>query len=240
MNGMRQKIQNSVALEPRDGVKPLSTVAKGSNQSRQSQYPKVRLLQSNLWRRCAAEKISKERGNAFEGTGGGPGVDWMTIDDAKDHLREHWPNIRSHLLEGIYQPQPGKRIEIPKPHAGPGSSASPVSSIDWFSKPCCKFSKSGEARRSQNTATASDRDAPPIRRWPGDRRGLRRRGCLPNVLDSKFVGSIEQWDFESFQPVDNNFGIGEIGQTSDSGHSYVRHFKLQARTFLAHSMSRSA
>ncbi|MCP4384765.1 MAG: group II intron reverse transcriptase/maturase [Hyphomicrobiales bacterium] len=49
---------------------------------------------------------------------GGPGVDGMTIDDAKDYLREHWPSIRSQLLEGTYQPQPVKRVEIPKPEGG--------------------------------------------------------------------------------------------------------------------------
>ena len=49
---------------------------------------------------------------------GGPGVDGMTIDDARDHLREHWPSIRSQLLEGTYQPQPVKRVEIPKPDGG--------------------------------------------------------------------------------------------------------------------------
>ena len=49
---------------------------------------------------------------------GGPGVDGMTINDARDHLREHWPSIRSQLLEGSYQPQPVKRVEIPKPDGG--------------------------------------------------------------------------------------------------------------------------
>src|SRR5271165_2908149 len=49
---------------------------------------------------------------------GSPGVDGMTIDAAKDYLREHWPNIRAQLLEGIYQPQPVKRVEIPKPDGG--------------------------------------------------------------------------------------------------------------------------
>jgi len=42
----------------------------------------------------------------------------MTIDDAKAYLREHWPNIRSQLLSGTYQPQPVKRVEIPKPDGG--------------------------------------------------------------------------------------------------------------------------
>jgi RNA-directed DNA polymerase len=42
----------------------------------------------------------------------------MIIEDAKAYLREHWPSIRSHLLSGTYQPQPVKRVEIPKPDGG--------------------------------------------------------------------------------------------------------------------------
>ena len=49
---------------------------------------------------------------------GSPGVDGMTIDAAKDYLREQWPNIRSRLLGGTYQPLPVKRVEIPKPDGG--------------------------------------------------------------------------------------------------------------------------
>ena len=49
---------------------------------------------------------------------GGPGVDGMTIDTVRDYLREHWPSIRSQLLDGTYQPQPVKRVEIPKPDGG--------------------------------------------------------------------------------------------------------------------------
>ena len=49
---------------------------------------------------------------------GAPGVDGMTIDDAKGYLREHWPDIRSRLLQGTYQPQPVRRVEIPKPDGG--------------------------------------------------------------------------------------------------------------------------
>ena len=49
---------------------------------------------------------------------GSPGVDGMTIDAAKDYLRERWPTIRTQLLEGTYQPQPVKRVEIPKPDGG--------------------------------------------------------------------------------------------------------------------------
>ena len=45
-------------------------------------------------------------------------MDGMSIDAAKDYLREQWPNIRSQLLGGTYQPMPVKRVEIPKPDGG--------------------------------------------------------------------------------------------------------------------------
>ncbi len=45
-------------------------------------------------------------------------MDGMTIDDAQDYLCEHWPDIRSQLLDGTYQPRPVKRVEIPKPDGG--------------------------------------------------------------------------------------------------------------------------
>jgi RNA-directed DNA polymerase len=49
---------------------------------------------------------------------GAPGADGMTIADAVGFLREHWPGIRSQLLDGTYQPQPVRRVEIPKPDGG--------------------------------------------------------------------------------------------------------------------------
>jgi RNA-directed DNA polymerase len=49
---------------------------------------------------------------------GSPGQDGMTIEAAVEYLREHWPIIREQLLTGTYQPQPVKRVEIPKPDGG--------------------------------------------------------------------------------------------------------------------------
>lgn len=49
---------------------------------------------------------------------GAPGVDGMTVVDLEAHLRQHWPTIREQLLKGTYQPQPVKRVEIPKPDGG--------------------------------------------------------------------------------------------------------------------------
>jgi len=49
---------------------------------------------------------------------GAPGVDGMTVQALPTYLREHWPTIRSMLLEGTYKPQPVRRVEIPKPDGG--------------------------------------------------------------------------------------------------------------------------
>ena len=49
---------------------------------------------------------------------GSPGVDGMTVRDLPDYLKQHWPAIREQLLNGTYQPQPVKRVEIPKPDGG--------------------------------------------------------------------------------------------------------------------------
>ena len=49
---------------------------------------------------------------------GSAGVDGMTVRQLPEHLKQHWPVIREQLLNGTYEPQPVKRVEIPKPDGG--------------------------------------------------------------------------------------------------------------------------
>jgi group II intron reverse transcriptase/maturase len=49
---------------------------------------------------------------------GSPGSDGMSTEELVPHLREHWPRLREELLAGTYQPQPVKRVEIPKKSGG--------------------------------------------------------------------------------------------------------------------------
>ena len=46
---------------------------------------------------------------------GAPGIDGMTVDELPQYLRDHWSGIRAQLEAGKYQPQPVKRVDIPKP-----------------------------------------------------------------------------------------------------------------------------
>ena len=49
---------------------------------------------------------------------GGPGIDGMTAEELRGFLKEKWTEIREELLSGQYEPQPVKRVEIPKPGGG--------------------------------------------------------------------------------------------------------------------------
>src|SRR5712672_1536233 len=57
---------------------------------------------------------------------GAAGVDGMSLDALAPHLKEHWPAIRAQLLEGTYQPQPVRRVEIPKALGGTRSLGIPT------------------------------------------------------------------------------------------------------------------
>ncbi len=50
--------------------------------------------------------------------GGAPGIDRMTTEELRDHVREHWETIQAKLLAGTYVPSPVRRVEIPKPQGG--------------------------------------------------------------------------------------------------------------------------
>ena len=46
---------------------------------------------------------------------GAPGVDSMTVDDLRGYIMVHWHRIKEELLDGRYEPQPVRKVEIPKP-----------------------------------------------------------------------------------------------------------------------------
>lgn len=49
---------------------------------------------------------------------GAAGADGMSTGQLKDHLTAHWPALRQQLLDGTYQPQPVRKVDIPKPGGG--------------------------------------------------------------------------------------------------------------------------
>jgi RNA-directed DNA polymerase len=50
--------------------------------------------------------------------GGAAGVDGVTVEEFVARARPAWENVRASLLDGTYQPQPVRRVEIPKRNGG--------------------------------------------------------------------------------------------------------------------------
>ena len=71
------------------------------------------LMEAVCERRNLLAALQRVRGNK-----GSPGIDGVTVEDLPDLLRAEWPRIREALLAGRYQPQPVRRVAIPKPGGG--------------------------------------------------------------------------------------------------------------------------
>jgi len=49
---------------------------------------------------------------------GSHGVDGMPVQNLRKHILTHWESMRMELLQGTYEPQSVRRVEIPKPDGG--------------------------------------------------------------------------------------------------------------------------
>jgi hypothetical protein len=49
---------------------------------------------------------------------GAPGIDGITVKQLPGILKARWREIEEQLLQGRYQPQPVRRVQIPKPDGG--------------------------------------------------------------------------------------------------------------------------
>ena len=117
-DGERQKSQLELAFDgesrgeaptaPPEGTEP-SVVKRETTDPAHTD----RLMEQVCERRNMKKALARVQSNA-----GAPGVDGMTVFELPEYLREHWPTLKSQLLEGTYRPQPVRRVEIPKPGGG--------------------------------------------------------------------------------------------------------------------------
>src|SRR6266700_7060664 len=72
-----------------------------------------RLMEEVCERENPKEALRRVKANK-----GSAGVDGITVGGITDYLKQNWPTIREQLLNGTYEPQPVRRVEIPKPDGG--------------------------------------------------------------------------------------------------------------------------
>jgi len=75
-------------------------------------------MMSNLMEAICAPENIEAAVRAVVRNKGAPGIDGITVRQLPDVLAARWPEIEQHLLEGRYQPQPVRRVKIPKPDGG--------------------------------------------------------------------------------------------------------------------------
>jgi len=118
MSDRRQKNQLELAF-PAEGRSEAPRAVEGGTESLVAK----RMLESSAITEQLMEEVC-ERENCkqalrrVKANKGSPGVDGMTVQDLPAYLKQHWTTIREQLRTGTYEPQPVKRVEIPKPDGG--------------------------------------------------------------------------------------------------------------------------
>ncbi|MFQ5799742.1 MAG: group II intron reverse transcriptase/maturase [Bacteroidota bacterium] len=118
MGTKRRKIQLELAFMAEGRGEAPMAADKGTEASRAKRKPEdpalaVLLMEEICQRENLRRALQRVRQNK-----GSPGIDGMTVKKLSSYLKKHWPEIREQLLAGTYQPQPVKRVEIPKPNGG--------------------------------------------------------------------------------------------------------------------------
>lgn len=85
----------------------------GGERGAKSPVKDAQLMEEVVARENLQAAVRQVRGNR-----GSAGIEGMTVDELPGYLKTDWPEIREQLLTGDYEPQPIKRVEIPKPAGG--------------------------------------------------------------------------------------------------------------------------
>ena len=121
MSGQRQKnqyVQPTLAfMAEGKGEAPTPTMRGTEPLMAEGEVERPAVNESFMEAVCERENLA-EAWRRVRANKGSPGVDGMTIDEFPEYLREHWPTLQAQLLSGTYQPQPVRRVEIPKPDGG--------------------------------------------------------------------------------------------------------------------------
>jgi group II intron reverse transcriptase/maturase len=75
-------------------------------------------MHEDLMEQVVTQENATAAWRAVKRNAGAPGIDGMTTQQLRDHVRKHWEVIRAKLRAGTYVPSPVRRVEIPKPNGG--------------------------------------------------------------------------------------------------------------------------
>jgi RNA-directed DNA polymerase len=89
-----------------------------------------------MYEQLMEEMVNRENATtawlAVKRNRGAAGIDRMTVEALRDHIRAHWESIAAKLLAGTYVPSPVRRVEIPKPNGGKRMLGIPTVQDRWI------------------------------------------------------------------------------------------------------------
>lgn len=100
-------------VEPRDNAGAHSNPSASGSGQNDSERKAERLLEAIVSRENLNLAYKRVKTN-----GGSHGVDGMTIEELLPYLKQHGAALRQSILEGVYNPQAVRRVEIEKPDGG--------------------------------------------------------------------------------------------------------------------------
>lgn len=118
MDKERRKIQLELAFMTEGRGETPMVVDKGTEVFKAKRKPEDPALPVLLMEEICQRENLKRALQRVRQNKGSPGIDGMTVKKLPGYLKKHWPRMREQLLAGNYQPQPVKRVEIPKPDGG--------------------------------------------------------------------------------------------------------------------------
>ena len=118
MDDKRSKTQRYLAFAEESRSEAPRASREGSESSAAKREPDSPAVFEQLMGEVCQRSNLEEALRRVRANRGSPGIDGITVDGLVEHLKQHWPAIREQLLQGTYQPQPVKRVEIPKPDGG--------------------------------------------------------------------------------------------------------------------------
>src|SRR5438876_604675 len=118
MSGQRQKNrpeQEALAFSVERRSEARKTAGEGTETLMPKRKPESLAGTERLMEEVCEWENCKQALQRVKANKGSPGVDGMTVEQLPEYLKQHGPEIGEQLRNGSYQPQPVRRVEIPKP-----------------------------------------------------------------------------------------------------------------------------
>src|ERR1035441_2257470 len=119
---LRSDMQQNIQIELNFSVTPAGEAREAGREETESlstmHAPECPTGTTRLMEEICDRENMEEALRRVKANKGSAGIDGMTVGGIADYLKQHWPAVRERLLNGTYEPNPVRRVEIPKPDGG--------------------------------------------------------------------------------------------------------------------------